>query len=225
MHLNTRSMIVFLLLAICVSAFGCVEPAEETEELATIPQEIVLFSAKHDVSDTALSLGYSKIDGWKVQRYADVQNATVFHQDGDLQTRQQEVSFSGSTARGRFSGSLATGPRGDASLAGSQRGFDGSTYASHNFYGSIAGGPAGTCSLYLLCDFVEVICDMFAGMAGSSNIGECREAVSECRGAIDELSRSHPREAAEFCAMYDSLLSGSFDFDNSGDNNSQFSFD
>lgn len=214
MHLNTRSTIVLLLLAFGVSAFGCVETTEQTDELATIPQEIVLFSAKPGIDSAAISYGYSKTDGWKLLRYADLQTATDLN--GTMQARQQEMNFSGSSApKGRFSGSLT----GSAPVSGQHFtvSFSGGTQAYHSFQGKISGGTGLACSIYLICDFVESICDSAQSQIGTG-IGSCKESVRECRNAVSQgMGSLNPKEEAQFCAIFDSILSGNFDFSGSFD--------
>lgn len=208
MHLNTRSTIVLLLLAFSVSAFGCVESTEQTDELATIPQEIVLFSAQPSIDGPAFSYGFSKTDGWQFLRYADLQTATDF---GDsLQARQLEMNFSGSTtgSGGRFSGSLADPS--PSSTPNFSMSFSGGTQAFHNFQANIAGGSGLSCSIYLICDFVDAICDAFQGQAGVG-IGECRQGAAQCRSAVSQTVGSlSPKDEAAFCAVFDAIISGNF---------------
>ncbi len=214
MHLNIRSTIVLLLLAFGVGAFGCVESTEQTDDLATIPQEIVLFSAKPGIDSAAISYGYSKTGGWQLQRYADLQTATDLSGD-TLQVREQEMNFSGSAAqRGRFSGSVI----GSTSVRGQQYGasFSGGTQAYHSFQGKIAGGTGLSCSIYLICDFVDAICDSVQDQTGG--IKGCKNGAQKCRDAVSQgMGSMTPKEEAQFCAVFDSILSGNFQFDVSVD--------
>ncbi len=217
MHMNTRSTIALLLLAFGVSAFGCVESTEQTDELATIPQEIVLFSAKTSIESPAFSYGFSKADGWQLLHYADVQTATkladLARLDDTLQSRQQEMGFSGSPApRGSFSGSVIGSPGLNSQQFAAS--FSGGFKTAKSFNGKIAGGTGLQCSIYLICDFVEAACNSAQGMAGAGSMNECRRGVQDCRNAVGKgMASISAKEETQFCAMFEAIFSGNFSID------------